>query len=166
MLRAGIAIATVACGLGCESGTTPTPEPAPHGSAAAVAKGRVEIVPGAAEPADLAKVVASELERARADGKDLIVYAGAEWCEPCKYFHDAAASGQLDEVFPRLRLLEFDLDRDQARLEAAGYGSKMVPLFAVPGPDGRGTGKQIEGSVKGPGAVRQITPRLRQLLAR
>jgi len=38
-------------------------------------------------------------------------------------------------------------------------------MFAKPGPDGRGTGRQIEGSVKGDGAVNEIVPRLRSLLA-
>lgn len=115
---------------------------------------------------DAAALVRRELERARADGGDLVVYVGATWCEPCQRFHAAAAAGELDATFPGLRLVEFDLDRDEARLRAAGYASKMIPLFAVPGPDGRASGLQIEGSIKGDGAVAQIAPRLRALLER
>jgi hypothetical protein len=36
----------------------------------------------------------------------------------------------------------------------------------VPRDDGSGSGEQIEGSIKGPGAVAQITPRLRELLSK
>ena len=123
----------------------------------------VEIV--AAPGGDVPAVVVRELARAHRDGRQLLVYVGAPWCEPCRRFHQAAAEHKLDQAFPRLRLLEFDDDRDAARLAMAGYTSKFIPLFARPNPDGRGSGRQIEGSVKGDGAVNEIIPRLRTLLA-
>jgi thiol-disulfide isomerase/thioredoxin len=101
----------------------------------------------------------------RAPGKDLVVYVGATWCEPCRRFHDAIAAHALDGKFPRLRLLEFDWDKDGDRLTAAGYASQMLPLFALPDPSGHPAGPQIEGSIKGPGAVDEITPRLAGLIA-
>ncbi len=124
----------------------------------------VEVVK--APEGEVAPLVKRELERARGEGRRLIVYVGASWCEPCQRFHDAAAAGQLDGVFPGLRLLEFDLDRDKEALEKAGYASKMIPLFALPKEDGTGSGQQIEGSIKGPLAVEQIRPRLTALLAK
>src|SRR5262245_24536282 len=81
---------------------------------------------------DVAPLVATELAKATHDQKQLLVYVGAAWCEPCRCFHDAAASGQLDASFGGLRLLVFDLDRDNAALGEAGYLSKQIPLFAVP----------------------------------
>jgi thiol-disulfide isomerase/thioredoxin len=122
----------------------------------------VEIV--AAPQGDVPTIVKLELERAARDRRQLLVYVGATWCEPCRRFHQAAAEHKLDRAFPSLRLLEFDNDRDGARLAMAGYSSQYIPLFAKPGADGRGVGRQIEGSVKGDGAVEQITPRLRGLL--
>jgi hypothetical protein len=97
---------------------------------------------------------------------ELVVYVGASWCEPCRRFHEAALGGELDQSFPGLTLLEFDLDRDRERLAAAGYVSKYIPLFAVPEADGSASGKQIEGAIKGEGAVEFIEPRLRALLGR
>ena len=123
----------------------------------------VELVP--AGPGDVPTLVKRELERAQKDHRQLLVYLGATWCEPCRRFHEAAAAHKLDRAFPSLRLLEFDDDRDAARLAMAGYTSHYIPMFARPGPDGRGTGRQIEGSVKGDGAVDVIVPRLRSLLA-
>lgn len=155
--------AVAVCALGCESGKSDTPTPTAEAKAAGAAGKRVEIVKAPATD-DVAALVRTELERAGAEGRDLIVYVGAPWCEPCNRFHDAAAAGQLDETFPTLRLLEFDHDVDQARLEAAGYRSRMIPLFARPGKDGRASGHQMEGSVKGEAAVAQITPRLLALL--
>ena len=120
----------------------------------------------APEAGEVQEIVRQELVRAKNEGRRLIVYVGAKWCEPCQRFHDAAKAGQLDAAFPGLRLLEFDLDRDRDRLEKAGYASRMIPLFALPRADGTGSGEQIEGSIKGAGAVDQITPRLRALLAK
>lgn len=132
---------------------------------AAPTAGRVEIVPAPAE-GDAAAVIAAEVSRAARDGRDLVVYVGATWCEPCERFHKAAEAGEIDAVFPTLRLLEFDRDRDGDRLDRAGYGSRMVPLFAAPLPDGRCGPIRMEGSIKGEGAVADIGPRLQALIVR
>ena len=44
-----------------------------------------------APPGEAAAVVASELTRARREGRELLVYVGATWCEPCQRFHRAAS---------------------------------------------------------------------------
>ena len=161
-----VAIALVAlAGCDAESHAKPAPEKVASTSAPVAAKGKVELVeaPAGAEPVEA--IVRRERARANAAGRELLVYVGASWCEPCMRFHRAAAAGQLDGVFPTLTLLELDHDRDEGRLEAAGYTSRLIPLFALPALDGRASGKQIEGSIKGDGAVAEITPRLRHLLA-
>jgi hypothetical protein len=139
--------ALAACGV-------PTPPPAAH---------KVEWVhpPPAG---DAAPIIAAEQARAQRDGRQLLVYVGATWCEPCRRFHQAAEAGKLDRDFGRLRLLEFDADRDGERLAMAGYVSRLIPLFAAPGAGGRASGRQMEGSVKGDGAVTEIVPRLTALL--
>src|SRR5205085_1867926 len=123
---------------------------------------KVEIVKAGA--GDVAPIVKTARDKAIADKKKLVVYVGATWCEPCMRFHDAAAAGKLDAVFPNLRLLEFDLDVDRERLEAAGYTSRLIPLFAAPRADGTASSARIEGSIKGDGAVAEITPRLRAVI--
>ena len=178
-------LAALTCGalLGCsrvEPEPKPTPKSADSAAPAASASGAAPATMGApagplvlargvrivhaAAGDDAAKVVREERERARSDGRDLVVYVGARWCEPCKYFHKAAQAGELDSAFPDLTLLEFDLDDDRERLGPAGYVSSFIPLFAMPGPDGRMSDKKFEGAVKGDGAVANITPRLRALL--
>ncbi len=140
----------------CQSSDRAPPPPA----------GKLELVdaPATAAGSDVAPMIAQEVARAEHDGKRLVVYVGATWCEPCQEFHAAAAAGKLDQVFPKLRLLVFDNDRDAEVLDAAGYRSQMIPLFVLPQPDGRSSGKQIEGSIKGADAVKQISPRLEALV--
>ncbi len=143
----------------CDS-TAPRPDPD-----ATRPRLKVETI---AAPADgeVRAIVKGEVARAKGEGRRLLVYVGASWCEPCQRFHQAAAAGKLDEVFPGLRLIEFDLDRDRDRLLQAGYSSRLIPLFAVPNEDGGSSGQQIEGGIKGDGAVDNLTPRLKMLLAK
>ncbi len=143
------------------------PSQAPSTTAAAPVRPAGPLIEWMPAPdGDLAAIAKSEAERAKKDGRVLLVYAGAAWCEPCQRFHEAALAGEIKGDLPPLRMLELDLDRDGDRLAAAGYGSRMIPLFALPGPDGRGGDLRIEGSIKGSGAVSNIVPRLRALLAR
>lgn len=137
----------------CQSSTSKPTEPAR----------KLELIEAPAK-ADIAAYLVPELARATADHKTLVVYVGASWCEPCRHFHDAAAAHQLDEPFGDLRLIAFDADRDATALAAAGYRAPMIPLFALPGADGRASGKQFGGSIKGDGAVAQISPNLRTLV--
>lgn len=157
------AVALVLSLAACES--APSTSPAPSASATAAARAPlIEWVP--APEGDVAALVQREAERAAKDGRRLLVYVGATWCEPCQYFHRAAEHGDLDAQFPTLTLLEFDLDVDGARLAAAGYKSELIPLFVVPENDGRASARRFEGSIKGERAVANITPRLRSLLAK
>lgn len=157
-------LASVALLGACRS-EPPAPKADPAASAPLVVARGVRIEKAGDEP-DVAKLVRSERERSRGEGRELVVYVGAPWCEPCQRFHAAAARGELDEAFPNLTLLELDLDVDRDRLAAAGYTSKLVPLFALPSSDGRASDRHIEGSVKGDQAVADITPRLRAMLAK
>lgn len=158
-MRAWVTLALALLSAGCDDRAPPSAERAPAPKAQPV---ETLAAPGG----EVQEIVRAEVARARGEGRRLLVYVGAPWCEPCQRFHDAAKAGQLDAAFPGLRLLEFDLDRDKDRLERAGYASRMIPLFALPRADGTASGEQIEGSIKGPGAVDQISPRLRALLTK
>ena len=125
--------------------------------------GRLELVeaPTATAPAE---AIAAERAKAVQDGKQLLVYVGATWCEPCQRFHEAAQNGELDTTFGQLRLMMFDNDRDGDRLRYAGYIYEMIPMFAVPRADGMASGQQIEGGINSDAAVDEIRPRLQQLV--
>jgi hypothetical protein len=155
----------------CESGSAPggRDEHAPPAKAGGRSpkyqlSKRPQFVRGPTDGRPIPPFVAAQLRQAAA-GERILVYVGAEWCEPCRRFHDAAESGRLDGEFPGLTLVEFDLDADRDALEAAGYASRLIPLFAVPTSDGRGSAKRISGSIKGELAVREnLLPRLHELL--
>ncbi len=105
------------------------------------------------------------MARARSDQRTLVVYVGAPWCEPCVAFHEALVARELDAELPGIRFLEFNMDEDQERLALAGYSSRLIPLFVVPDEDGRAGSRRMEGGIKGPGAVANLSGRLRGLLS-
>jgi len=111
-------------------------------------------------------IVRNEAEKANAAGRQLVVYVGATWCEPCQRFHQAVERGELDETFPKLTLIEFDADHDGERLKVAGYTSRFIPLFVLPKADGTSSDKRVEGGVKGDGAVSFVAGKLKELLSR
>jgi thiol-disulfide isomerase/thioredoxin len=115
---------------------------------------------------DVDAIVRSALSAATASGRTLVVYVGATWCEPCQHFHRAVEEGELAAALAGVTFLEFDLDRDRDRLVTAGYRSAYIPLFALPREDGRASGRQVEGGIKGDGAVGFMLPRLQGLLER
>jgi thiol:disulfide interchange protein len=160
---AALTLAASSLLLACDSPSSSRGGPAVEASAAP--KKDPEFV---ARPAGapLQSFVQAELQRARAEGRRVLVYVGATWCEPCQRFHEAVQNGELNAELSGLRFLEFDRDRDGAELDAAGYGSRMIPLFVLPNADGTGSPLRIEGSIKGSEAVRKnLMPRLREMLA-
>jgi len=166
---AGLLVAAVAA---CKGDGSSDPAGGAGGGAAASASQSKAAAPAgkmrlrdAPPEGDVDGIVRAELKTTRRENRRLLVYVGATWCEPCQRFHHAAERGELDATFPDVDMVTFDLDRDNERLASAGYVSKLIPLFALPGPDGRASGKQIEGGIKGEGAVGYIAPRLQKMLA-
>lgn len=160
-MRWTLCLALLVSSVACDSG-----ERAPAGETREGPAGpaKLELIAAPKETRDVAAAVRAERDRARAQGRQLVVYVGATWCEPCKHFHEAAASGRLDDAFPRLTVLEFDHDVHEAGLTDAACRSEMIPLFAVPTEDGRCSDRRTAGAIKGPAAVDFIKPRLQAIL--
>jgi thiol-disulfide isomerase/thioredoxin len=105
-------------------------------SKVASAGGKIRVVP-AAQDSDALSLVRTERLRAKAEGRVLVVFVSATWCEPCKKMKEEIEAGRLDDRFGETTLLAFDADKDVDRLSAAGYTFKFVPYVALPGADGR-----------------------------
>ena len=169
---AGLVLCAAPAASGCQSGQASSE---PSDRAAKRAAPPPKLAERAAPPtlrrgptggADLAAFVQGELVESRRLGRTVVVYVGASWCEPCRRFHDALEAKELDGDLAGVDFIEMDLDADGDALRRAGYVSDMIPLFALPRGDGTSSGRHVEGSIKGPGAVRRnLLPRLRGLLA-
>ena len=158
----GVCTLVAACG-GDPYGTNAHPERAKAPPQRAAAPAKPSFVAGNAD-GEIPPAIVEHLDAAKSDGTKVVVYVGAQWCEPCQYFHKAVEKGELDDRLLGVKFVEYDSDRDGDRLTAAGYDGRLIPRFAVPGADGRFGGKKIEGGVKGDGAVEHIMARLGPLL--
>lgn len=113
----------------------------------------------ASQDTDALSLVRTERLKAKAEGRVLVVYAGASWCEPCKRFKDQIRTARLDEKLPHVTLLVFDADRDTDRLAAAGYTFSFIPFVALPGADGHPTDTQ-EARGKGSNSWTELVAKL------
>jgi thiol-disulfide isomerase/thioredoxin len=113
----------------------------------------------ATDEGDAPSLIRTERLKAKAEGRVLVVYAGADWCAPCKRFKGEIRAGRLDERLGSVTLLTFDADRDAERLASAGYAFQYIPFVALPGPDGRPTDTE-EATGKGGDAWRVLLRKL------
>lgn len=134
----------------------------PGGGAKSGAGKRAELV--SAGPGAIAPLLQLAADQARTDARRLVVYVGASWCEPCRYFLDAVAADALPDRFSDLRFIKFDFDVDERRLQEAGLGGQMLPRFVLIGPQGQATDRSFEGSIKGPQAIDDLIAKLDTLL--
>lgn len=95
---------------------------------------KIEVAP---DDVDALSYVRTKRLEAKAEGRTLVVYAGAGWCPPCKQFRAELAQGRLDADLAKVTLLVFDVDKDGDRLGSAGYTFSFIPYVALPGPDGK-----------------------------
>ena len=116
---------------------------------------------------NVAQAVQKEAKQADSDGKVLVVYVGAVWCKPCKEFDEAAKRDDFGAELNHVRLMKFDWDRHQSPLNRANYGSQYLPLFVMPGGDGKGTDKRFFGSrYKGQKGIDDLKKRLAELTSK
>jgi thiol-disulfide isomerase/thioredoxin len=140
-----------------DAAVAPAP-PAPPAPAPSSPSLRVDEAPS---DTDALTLIRTKRLQAKSEGRVLVVYVGATWCEPCKKLKAEIASGRLDRPLGRVTLLAFDADKDVDRLGAVGYTFKFVPFVALPGPDGRPADTQ-QASGKGGQAWRELLGKLEE----
>ena len=101
---------------------TTAPSMAPSSAAPEAARTTGVRIVSASADTDAISLVRTERLKAKAEGRVLVVYAGATWCEPCKRFKEEVHTGHLDEKLPRVTLLAFD------RPAARRYGTLRALL--------------------------------------
>ncbi|MBM4358785.1 MAG: thioredoxin [Deltaproteobacteria bacterium] len=160
-LGAGLALSVFGCSNEpARSEPTPLPSTVPP----PIAIARPEVVTPPAGTTDGPAFLRAEFQRARADGRTLLVDVGAPWCEPCRRFHAALVGGELDRDLPNVRFVEFDLEKHRPLVEAIGCHSKLVPLFARVNEDGTCGADRREGAVKGGRAIGFLLSRVKELV--
>jgi thiol-disulfide isomerase/thioredoxin len=166
-----LAIAALAVLVGCNPSSSPRPSagaessatPAPKVTAAtteeaSASRGKLQVLAATAD-SDALSAIRTERLKAKAEGRVLVVYVSATWCEPCKRLKEEIAAGRLDDRLGKTTLLAFDADKDVDRLRSAGYSFEFVPFVALPGADGHPADTQ-QATGKGGSAWRELLDKL------
>lgn len=144
--------------------TAPSSAVKPTATVSAAGSRRVEWIE-APPTADFASTVRLERAKAQRAGRMLVVYVGADWCPPCKAFHEAVRAGQLDAMLDTVTFLAFDFDRDASKMGAFGYQTTHIPYFVKPGPDGAVEAAFNVKTLNKPAAVKEAEGKLVAWLA-
>lgn len=170
MIRAASAIAlcaVVACNPGTKpvisqegtaTGSSNSPPPASSPAPSKSPGEKLSVVTAAAD-GDALSTIRTERLKAKADGRVLVVFVSASWCEPCKRMKEEIHAGRLDAQLGKTTLLAFDADKDGDRLGSAGYKYSFIPFVALPGADGHPV-ESVEAKGKGSNAWRELLGKL------
>ncbi len=104
------------------------------------------------ETADARAEIARALERARAEGKQVMVVFGANWCPDCRVLDQEFKQGRLKALVDRRFVtVKVDVGRFKKNLDLAeAYGvplKKGIPTLAVLDASGRAVYATLEGEV-------------------
>lgn len=156
---AAAATATAAAGTTAAQASGGATSATAGGHASARDRG-VRVLP-ASEESDALSLIRTERLKAKAEGRVLVVYASAAWCEPCRKLKEEIHAGRLDDKLAKVTLLAFDADKDTDRLASAGYKFQFIPYVALPGADGH-PAESLEARGKGGGAWRELVGKLEE----
>ncbi|MBS2015248.1 MAG: thioredoxin family protein [Deltaproteobacteria bacterium] len=147
------------------SATAPNASLAPPTSSSAPAVPRkpgegIKVVNAPADGDAISTIRTARLQ-AKAEGRVLVVYVSATWCEPCRRMKDEIHAGRLDDALGKTTLLAFDADKDGDRLASAGYKFSFIPFVALPSADGH-PADSLEAKGKGSNAWRELLGKLEE----
>ena len=89
----------------------PSPSPSPSTSTSTTKTGGKIVVLPAAQDSDALSAIRTERLKAKAEGRVLVVYVSATWCDPCKKLKEEIEAGRLDDRYGKTTLLAFDADK-------------------------------------------------------
>ena len=101
-----------------------------------------EILPGRAS---LAEEIKSEMASAQSMGRQPHVYVMASWCEPCRALVALLGDLIVSAVFKGTHIVMLDVELWGDQFEKLNIRPSSVPFITELGPDGRSTGRSIDG---------------------
>jgi hypothetical protein len=118
---------------------------------------RVELSP---TQGDLTPLLREHVTRARDKRLRPFVEFYADWCKPCRDLSALMEGGRMIEALRSTYIIKVNVDDWQDKLRGTGFVPREIPVFYAIGGDGRPTGRQILGYLKGEKASEKLIHRL------
>jgi hypothetical protein len=94
---------------------------------------------------ELVPLLKDEAARAKQKGLVPVVEFYANWCKPCKVFHENMNKGEIAGALQGHYLVKLDLDDWHDKVRKTPYWPKKIPAFFHVGDDGLPRGKMLDG---------------------
>ncbi|APR83819.1 Hypothetical protein A7982_09168 [Minicystis rosea] len=118
---------------------------APTASAAPPPTPKLTLIELAPTQGDLMPLLREEAKRAKDEGLIAVVEFYADWCAPCRVFQQNIRAPEIAAPLAGVRLVKLNLDDWHDKLRGTGFAPRTIPSFYFFGPDGRPTGKLLDG---------------------
>jgi hypothetical protein len=102
---------------------------------------------------DLVPLLRAQVDRARDKQLRPLIEFYADCCPPCRAFPDNLGDPRMVDALRGTYLIKLNLDDWHEKLQGTGFVVRSIPAFYLVGPDGRPTGKMLDGDKWG-----QATP--------
>jgi thiol-disulfide isomerase/thioredoxin len=94
---------------------------------------------------DLTLLLRAQVERARDKHLQPVIEFYADWCPPCRAFQNSLGDPRMIEALRGSYLVKLNLDDWHDKLDGTGFRVATIPRFYLVGPDGRPSGKMLDG---------------------
>ncbi len=108
----------------------------------------------------LPDVLSAEARKAKAEGLAPFVLVGATWCGPCQELEKSMHDPRMRKAFSGTYVIHLDVDAWGGRLGKAGLGASAVPVIFALDPEGKPTGRRIDGSAWAENVPENMAPPL------
>ena len=111
---------------------------------------------------DLSALLSAEAGKARAKGQKAYVEVHATWCMPCKELEASLGDPLMQDAFKDTYQIRLDSDAWGNELMKAGINANGIPAFFELDPQGKPTGRTINGGAWGENIPKNMAPPLKQ----
>ncbi len=130
--------------------------------ASSATQGSFTAVTLAPKDGDLQALLAAEAAKARAKGQKPFVEVHAEWCGPCKELEASLGDPMMQDAFKGTYQIRLDSDAWGNQLMKAGISAGGIPAFFELNPQGKPTGRTINGGAWEENIPRNMAPPLKK----
>ena len=114
---------------------------------------------------ELAKLISSEVAKARARNLKPFLELRAEWCAPCKDLEKALDEPSMKEAFAGTFIISVDIDEWVDKVAPLGFDGSSIPVFYELDDKARPTGRKIDGGAWEENIPKNMAPPLKAFFA-
>jgi thiol-disulfide isomerase/thioredoxin len=110
---------------------------------------------------DLAPLLHDHATRARDKKLRPFVEFYADWCKPCRDLDAMTGDARMIDALRSTYIIKLNVDDWEGKLRGTGFVPRQIPVFYAIDEEGRPTGRQILGFLRGTTTPEKLAPRLR-----